>query len=39
MPMVSYSQRMSVAYGKDGKESGIDGQMVRAKQLEEIAKK
>jgi heterodisulfide reductase subunit B len=39
MPVVYYSTLMSVAYGKNIKESGLDGQMIKAKQLEEIASK
>jgi len=39
MPTVYYSTLMSVAYGKSGKEAGLDGQIIPAKQLEEIAKK
>lgn len=38
MPVVYYSTLMSVAYGKSFKESGLDGQIIRAKQLEEKAK-
>jgi heterodisulfide reductase subunit B len=38
MPVVYYSTLMSVAYGKSGKEAGLDGQIIRAKQLEDIAK-
>jgi hypothetical protein len=30
---------MSVAYGKNGKESGLNGQIIKAKQLEEISMK
>jgi hypothetical protein len=30
---------MSVAYGKNGKEAGLDGQVIKAKQLEDIASK
>jgi len=30
---------MSVAYGKNGKEAGLDGQVIKAKQLEDIAAK
>jgi hypothetical protein len=30
---------MSVAYGKNGKEAGLDGQVNRAKRLEDIAGK
>ena len=39
MPVVYYSTLMSVAYGKSGKEAGLDGQVIRARQLEEIAEK
>jgi heterodisulfide reductase subunit B len=39
MPTVYYSTLMSVAYGKSGKEAGLDGQIIPAKQLEEIASK
>jgi len=39
MPVVYYSTLMSVAYGKSGKESGLDGQIIRARQLEDIAAK
>lgn len=39
MPVVYYSQLMSVAYGKNSKEAGLDGQIIRAKQLEKIAEK
>ncbi len=39
MPVVYYSTLMAVAYGKSGKEAGLDGQIIRAKQLEEIAAK
>jgi heterodisulfide reductase subunit B len=39
MPVVYYSTLMDVAYGRNGKESGLDGQVIRAKQLEEIASK
>ncbi len=39
MPVVYYSTLMSVAYGKDGKESGLDGQIIRANKLEKIAGK
>ncbi len=38
MPVVYYSTLMSVAYGKDRKQSGLDGQIITPKQLEEIAK-
>jgi heterodisulfide reductase subunit B len=39
MPVVYYSTLMAVAYGKNGKEAGLDGQVIRAKQLEDIAGK
>ena len=39
MPTVYYSTLMSVAYGKSDKEAGLDGQIIPAKQLEEIANK
>ena len=38
MPVVYYSSLMSVAYGKSVKEAGLDGQIIRAKQLEDKAK-
>ncbi|RMG28970.1 MAG: heterodisulfide reductase [Gammaproteobacteria bacterium] len=39
MPVVYYSQLLAVAYGKSAKEAGLDGQVVPAKKLEEIANK
>jgi len=39
MPIVYYSTLMSVAYGKNLKESALDGQIIRAKKLEDIANK
>ena len=39
MPVVYYSQLMSVAYGSNAKEAGLDGQVIRAKKLEEAAKR
>lgn len=39
MPVVYYSSLMSVAFGRDGKSAGLDGQVIRAKKLEEIATK
>lgn len=39
IPVVYYSQLMSVAYGASVKEAGLDGQIIRAKQLEDIANK
>jgi heterodisulfide reductase subunit B len=37
MPVVYYSTLMSVAYGGSGKDAGLDGQIIKAKQLEELA--
>ena len=34
-----YGQLMTVAYGGSAKEAGRDGQVIRAKKLEEIAVK
>lgn len=39
MPVVYYSQLMAVAYGASAKEAGLDGNIVRATKLEEIAAK
>jgi heterodisulfide reductase subunit B len=39
MPVVYYSQLMTVAYGGSAKEAGLDGNIIRATQLEEIAAK
>ena len=39
MPVVYYSQLMAVAYGASAKEAGLDGNIVRATRLEEIAQK
>ena len=39
MPVVYYSTLMSVAYGKNAKETGLDGQIIKAAKLEELAKK
>jgi len=39
IPVVFYSQLMSVAYGASAKEAALDGQVVKAKQLEDIAAK
>jgi orotidine-5'-phosphate decarboxylase len=30
---------MSVAYGKNAKQAGLDGQIIRAERLEEISQK
>jgi heterodisulfide reductase subunit B len=37
MPVIYYSQLMTIAYGGDAKAAGLDGQMIRAPQLEAIA--
>ncbi len=37
MPVVYYSQLMTVAYGGTAREAGLDGQVIRAKKLEKIA--
>lgn len=37
MPVVYYSQLFSVAFGKSGKESALDGQLIPVKKLAEIA--
>jgi heterodisulfide reductase subunit B len=39
MPVLYYSQLMSVAYGANAKEAGLDGNVIRATKLEEIAAK
>lgn len=39
IPVVYYSQLMTVAYGGSAKEAGLDGNIVRATRLEEIAAK
>ncbi len=39
MPVLYYTQLISVAYGKSGKEAALDGQIIPAKKLEEIAGK
>ncbi|MEN8130049.1 MAG: CoB--CoM heterodisulfide reductase iron-sulfur subunit B family protein [Pseudomonadota bacterium] len=39
MPVVYYSTLMTVAYGKSAKAAGLDGQVIPAKRLEEIASK
>ncbi|GAB6039901.1 CoB--CoM heterodisulfide reductase iron-sulfur subunit B family protein [Endothiovibrio diazotrophicus] len=37
MPVVYYSQLISVAYGRNGKDAALDGQVIRAKKLEDKA--
>ena len=39
MPVVYYSTLMTVAYGGSSKDAGLDGQVIRATRLEEIAGK
>lgn len=39
MPIVYYSQLMSVAYGNSAKEAALDGQVIRADKLEKLAGK
>jgi len=39
IPVVYYSQLMTVAYGGSAKEAGLDGNIIRATKLEEIAAK
>ena len=39
MPVTYDSQLMTVAYGGSAKEAGLDGQIIRAKKLEEFAGK
>ena len=39
MPVVYYSQLMTIAYGGSAKEAGLDGQLIRAEKLEQIASK
>ena len=36
MPVVYYSQLISVAYGRNSKDAALDGQLIRAKKLESI---
>ncbi|KPK68366.1 MAG: heterodisulfide reductase [Acidithiobacillales bacterium SM23_46] len=39
IPVVYYSQLMAVAYGANAKEAGLDGNIIRATKLEQIASK
>jgi heterodisulfide reductase subunit B len=39
MPVVYYGQLISVAYGRSAEDSALDGQLIKAKKLEEIAAK
>jgi heterodisulfide reductase subunit B len=39
MPVIYYSQLMTVAYGGSAREAGLDGQLIRAEKLETLAGK
>jgi heterodisulfide reductase subunit B len=39
MPVVYYSTLMSVAFGRSAKEAALDGQVIPAKRLEQLAGK
>ncbi len=39
MPVLYYSQLMSVAFGRSAKDAALNGQIIKSKQLEEIAGK
>jgi heterodisulfide reductase subunit B len=39
MPVTYYSQLLTVAYGGSIKEAGLNGNIIRARKLEEIASK
>jgi len=39
MPVLYYSQLLTVAYGGSAKDAGLDGQLIRAEKLEKIAGK
>lgn len=39
MPVTDYSQLMTVAYGGTAEEAGLNSQIIKAKKLEEIAKR
>jgi heterodisulfide reductase subunit B len=39
MPVVYYGQLISVAYGRSAENSALDGQLIKAKKLEEVAAK
>ena len=39
MPVVYYSQLLTVAYGGSAKDAGLNGQLIRAEKLERLAGK
>ncbi|WP_457671262.1 CoB--CoM heterodisulfide reductase iron-sulfur subunit B family protein [Thiolapillus sp.] len=39
IPVVYYSQLIAVAYGRSASDAALDGQLIAAKQLEDVAKK
>ena len=39
MPVLYYSQLMTIAYGGSAKDAGLNGQLIRAEKLEKIAGK
>lgn len=39
MPVVYYRQLISVAYGRNAEDPALDGQLIEARKLEEIAAK
>jgi len=39
MPVVYYSNLMAVAYGRNAKDAALDGQIIKAKKLDELAAK
>ena len=39
MPVVYYSQLMTVAYGGSAKDAGLDGQLIPAEKLVQLASK
>ena len=39
MPVVYYCELISIEYGRSSDDAALDGQIIKAKQLEEIAAK
>ena len=39
LPVVYYSQLMTVAYGGTARQAGLDGQLIKAEKLEQVASK